>query len=1144
MLLSRRIDAAFKTVTIDPEDFERCAADLLSPIYPRLSPVTGGGDMGRDADLSALEVGPGLVATTEKDSVANMRRSLARLRKKKVPIKQVVFATSQPLSATRRRQLKASAAEFGINLEQTYDRTWFALRLLHSPAWRQRLLHVTAPPAVLVRLPIELAGRGQLMQLIGRDDDLRQTVTSEADLALVGPPGMGKTRLLASVPGIAFLEPHPSAEQLVEEIDEMQPAVIAVEDAVRRQDDLRMLRTLRQQESHRQFRIVATLWPDDKKDVAHLFPGALPVTLEPLEQGQILAIATQLGIENHWLQGEIVAQARGRAGWAVALSEVALAGRAQTLFEGVALAGEVERYLRSSGASEESLRVLAHVALAGHVGDKNLAQLATLSEVSLPKLMKILYGSTADGILEKTGFGWRVEPPALRAALLTLWFFAPEAREPVGVLADIADPTLEFDLLEASFVCARYGSKSAHAFATQRVGPYLQAAAAGDEPALDVVADFAGTGPDAMESTITVVVGRILDQAASDDRARRVALRVVREGVERFVNTRAVQALLAEALSFTGRDNDPDHPIRILSDAGRLLLPVIGTDVRRRKTMLSAALTWLDEDPSAQRWSVVARLSESIVGPESRGTWSKPGDPMSITLAMGVESPDDMGVLERELWPELESRLPSAPDSAITPLIQMVSEWLSVAAGVGGMGMQITAKQRATAKRISHRIATDLARRAQSSPGLSVRLRTVVGTRAKVAIRIDHEFKLLASDGGGTDDWPAHRRRLLQLVKKWVRKESATTLLPRLQALASQLELVGPGEHSLNFALVLLAEELKDTEQWAAEAVRIRFPAYPMIDKAVQTLSEEIPAWYITGLETTELRGYCLRSGLLPGAVPKVAQFAISQLRATDQMAIVQGLRGRDAADEVASQLLIHPIAQVRSTAALMLSPRTSWGPALPENLVPEWKSAIRDARAEHLPPFLQHDLAETLKGLVADDPALVRDWLKTVIAEKAADGSPGGVGRDFRRLIPTLPRGEREELLAALPSKNARRTFMREMRGADAPWVVSALAAGTISVEEGSDVLWNCDRTYFEAVAPALIQAGLTPAALMTALTFGIENGPESALYADLTGYCEQLKTRASPELRAIGEAGAKYYAGLLAQAVKDEHRERVYGL
>src|SRR5713226_1162838 len=123
MLLSRRIDAAFKTVSIDPDDFEICAFDLLSPIYPRLSPVTGGSDMGRDADLVSLGAGTRLVATTENDAHANLRRSLARLRDEGVTFDEVVFATSRPLSATARGKLLEIAAEFGAKLEQAFDRT-------------------------------------------------------------------------------------------------------------------------------------------------------------------------------------------------------------------------------------------------------------------------------------------------------------------------------------------------------------------------------------------------------------------------------------------------------------------------------------------------------------------------------------------------------------------------------------------------------------------------------------------------------------------------------------------------------------------------------------------------------------------------------------------------------------------------------------------------------------------------------------------------------------------------------------------------------------------------------------------------------------------------------------------------------------
>src|SRR4051794_6645809 len=62
---------------LDPTAFEACAADLLRPFYPGLSPVRGGSDAGRDG---AIPDGDGraypLVCTTGEDVIGNLRGSL------------------------------------------------------------------------------------------------------------------------------------------------------------------------------------------------------------------------------------------------------------------------------------------------------------------------------------------------------------------------------------------------------------------------------------------------------------------------------------------------------------------------------------------------------------------------------------------------------------------------------------------------------------------------------------------------------------------------------------------------------------------------------------------------------------------------------------------------------------------------------------------------------------------------------------------------------------------------------------------------------------------------------------------------------------------------------------------------------------
>lgn len=47
-----RIGHALATKRLSAEVFERCAQDLLSGLYDGLSPIPGGSDWGRDADIT------------------------------------------------------------------------------------------------------------------------------------------------------------------------------------------------------------------------------------------------------------------------------------------------------------------------------------------------------------------------------------------------------------------------------------------------------------------------------------------------------------------------------------------------------------------------------------------------------------------------------------------------------------------------------------------------------------------------------------------------------------------------------------------------------------------------------------------------------------------------------------------------------------------------------------------------------------------------------------------------------------------------------------------------------------------------------------------------------------------------------------
>jgi hypothetical protein len=62
---------------LDPEAFERCAADLLRNEFPTLVPIRGGSDAGMDGAIADPQ-GPAypLVSTTDDDVIGNFTKSL------------------------------------------------------------------------------------------------------------------------------------------------------------------------------------------------------------------------------------------------------------------------------------------------------------------------------------------------------------------------------------------------------------------------------------------------------------------------------------------------------------------------------------------------------------------------------------------------------------------------------------------------------------------------------------------------------------------------------------------------------------------------------------------------------------------------------------------------------------------------------------------------------------------------------------------------------------------------------------------------------------------------------------------------------------------------------------------------------------
>ena len=127
-----RIEHALASDDLDPTLFERCAQDLLTEVFPGLSPVPGGTDFGRDADVHGGDpssLPPRLMVTKSRDYKgirSNMVGGLESLKEHKIPFNHIVLANPGSLSGTNLEKLQKEAAGHGATVTDIFGRGFFA----------------------------------------------------------------------------------------------------------------------------------------------------------------------------------------------------------------------------------------------------------------------------------------------------------------------------------------------------------------------------------------------------------------------------------------------------------------------------------------------------------------------------------------------------------------------------------------------------------------------------------------------------------------------------------------------------------------------------------------------------------------------------------------------------------------------------------------------------------------------------------------------------------------------------------------------------------------------------------------------------------------------------------------------------------
>jgi hypothetical protein len=1184
MDLIARIEQALGAESLDPTEFEQCAAVLLQDTYPGLSAVEGGYDFGRDADIY-FPIEPGapkgrmgrLLATTGRDVRANVVSGLESMAKAGLAANVIVVATNRPLSGRRRRTIEQLTAEQGVEETHFYARGWFIGRLAKEPEWRERLLGISGELGALVRVPLSILEQPVVApELVGRDselDQLRQLIIAQKDAILLGVPGAGKTRILSELgEGAYFLEPAPDA-RVIDDLRIHAPNAVIVDDAHDRRSELSLLRRARSQEGL-SFTVIAAAWPDQADLVADALPTAQLICLPVLEREPMNELVQLAGVSGYRARGYILEQAEGRPGWALTLTEVLLQGNGDDILSGAALLHQVEGFLRRSTQSATAVDGLACVAALDPFPDDDLPRLAQLVNIPLAEMSNALHGAARNGLLDRTGDGWKLQP-ALVAPFVARWFFSDQSVRPWSTLrSSFHDRGLRLD--EATVHAAEVGATAA----------------------LEQADRWASSLPDPLEwdgriwSIVRAYSGLGRDRASwAVDRARAVLASSQRQMVEypsfgitvdpsgeaardqlvhaarQYVLPDAVVGLLDLSVGDSRpRPQNPDHPLRVLADLATHVDPDFGVNTEIRRRLLQPALAWLREQATADRWRIIAELLAAIFSIRVVGNWTDPGNPRTVTFTRGLDTPAHLDELI-EMWSSTvdaalagadHPEVVSIPADAMVLLLDLADEWLRLGTARLPEREHVSDEHAHAGALGGERILETLRPHLLRFAGLALRAQRIrdESDRSDLdAFELDRDLIAFVGERPALefDDYDAYKEqrnaRLGQLASRLAELEPDEAVR-RFNELLEQASLSNGHADDAWLLAERLGEQMTEPAGWYGCAARRR--CRPVLGVALNLLLAQ-PEWELAldalrdALADDQLRSAVIGSVLSRSDVSPAVSLVLSELGAGDVWLLDTALLRRKEADSVVHRLLTHDVTAIASTTAVAFAIGSKHGPPLPTEWRKEWEASVVSMRAEELDQHTQWRAGELLKHLARAEPDLFERWFHARLDEILQKGfvhAPDPYGSEA--FLALLPQPNRERLIRRCAGKPSvgHSLLTHLLTGPDVALATRLLDEGVLSLKDVLSALVGRRGTMLEGLGPVLVHRGVPASDVAATGNFDeFTTGPESAVHQARLEYFQRLLDHDDEDLRAIAAAGVEQQKERLRAALEEEHQDRVRG-
>lgn len=1155
LTLLSRIQRELQVQRLNHAVFETVAMGLLRPIYPTLAPITGGTDDGRDADAADEGGVLRVLATTADDVERNLRDGLSQLAKKRHDHARVVVVTSQPASATRRRKLKAIAQERGADLVEVYDRSWLALALHDVPGFRRELLDITGDPPALVEGDVVVRRLGLIeAAYVGREEELqRASDASAGDVVVVGRAGLGKTRFAAELDGTLFVNPDAPMDRIADDIRALEPAIVVVDDGGRSPAVLRGLVALREDDAS--FRIVTTVWPEELDAVTEHLTSAGRIDLPLLERVEGADLLRGLGIANDDLIGLILDQAEGRAGWLALLGTLAIRGNVRDLVEGVELGKQLRRFAgRAAGHlaihQDAALDVLGAASLMGHVPDAGARAIADLYGLAHSSVLTTLRSFTDHGLLDYVRNEYRAPAPAIRGAIVAGLLEDPPRLDPTQVLDNTAAAMP--DVVEVLTYAAHRGSDHAKrnlenlAPTALRDGDvHIQAG---------VLAGIVALSP-RLSAEFLDVIEEVAEDFVSDPASFRSMhdawAGALASAAKTHHDPRALDLLLELALAVDGDHNEPLR--RALTDFSSRATRHEGTSIQNRLELVAAVSR--RDDLRASNSKLPGLALAGAVAPGGRFTKLDPVEGRSFTLVDYVEGHVHLARVTDEVWPAVLSIFEDLSVASAIQLLDGLAEWQRAVAGDRfDLDDLSTVELR---RHVDQRIQ-DLREVCAGTPALAVewnqRMRWAAATMRPIELPLAYRAMLpvykrlrparFAHDG--VDYEAEARRQTAELV------QAATNLRSRgvenaLTQIATWLA-DHPEAHELRHGAARLLGllpadvDVSATLSAAMDISELHGALGELVRRCLDREPESWQEWWPKMVDTESSRWEAISVGLDDRhASDELRQSAVAAI-GPDDVWRLDHLFTRDArSGGVLDLILSHEAAQVRAAAVVAFSfDPDGHGPAIPNEWLDRWDEAFVICR----PPPAQ--MGQWRWEQLVDQVGRRRpEVLEAHLRHHAADVGKFDVDQDLLMLpIRHLPLARRLAVLDEYRDIEARSALVKQALLHNAEAAVAALEAGVVTADEVVDEITGDQRgAWFEAVAPALISAGVEPTRIASSLQVGTWWGDASTHNLELAEYADELAARDDEALAAVGVAGGTYFRELAESDARRERERRVRG-